>query len=452
MILGGERILLAVSGGVDSMVLLDMIVRIAQVHRLQVGVAHFDHGLRGEESREDAAFVVDQAKLRGVKSYVGHGDVKKYAQDHKLSIEEAARKCRYAFLERVARKHGFAIVMTGHTADDNAETLLMNLLRGTGVSGLAAIPPIRILAKGVILTRPLLGMERSEIETYAAEAEVAWREDGSNTSSKFTRNRVRRDLMPLLKDFNPSIVATLNTTAEIMRGLEQYLSQTVEVAMKRVVLIQDPERVELSINHLKHYLPAIQAEVVQRAIAKNFHLPPFSYGAIMRALGLMWKETGSKAELGGSISAVRDRDSLCVRRELPPPETVEKRFEPGQTVTASRILLKTKRVDRSHVKLNKKPTLEFVDIAKLSGAPLTIRSWREGDRFHPLGMEGEKKVSDFLIDQKVSLDKKAAVMVVTDGDRIVWVCGMRMDERYKIEETTEHALRLEIVPASEFGQ
>jgi tRNA(Ile)-lysidine synthase len=434
------------------MVLLDAMVRIARVHRLQLGVAHFDHGLRGEASREDAAFVVDQAKLRGVKSYVGHGDVKKYAQDHKLSLEEAARKCRYAFLERVARKHGFAVVMTGHTADDNAETLLMNVLRGSGVSGLAAIPPVRVLGKGVILCRPLLGLDRTEIQGYAAEGELEWREDESNASARFTRNRIRRDLIPVLQEFNPAIINTLNTTAEIMRGLEQYLSQTVETAMKRVVIAADAERVELGINHLKHYLPAIQAEVVQRAISKNFLLPPFSYGAVTRALGLMWKETGTKAELGGTISALRDRDTLCIRRELPPPEAVEKKFDAGQTVTAGRMLLKTKRVNKSHVKINKKPTLEFVDTAKLSGAPLVVRTWREGDRFQPLGMEGEKKVSDFLIDQKVPLDKKAGILVVADGDRIVWVCGMRLDDRFKIEEGTEHALRMEIVPASEFGQ
>lgn len=452
MLLGGERVLIAVSGGIDSMTLLDIIVRLAPMYRLQLGVAHFDHGLRGEESREDAAFVVDQAKLRGIKSYVGHGDVKKYAQDHKLSIEEAARKCRYAFLERVARKHGFSVVMTGHTANDNAETLLMNLLRGTGVSGLAAIPPVRILAKGVLLTRPLLGMDRKEIESYAGEAELEWRNDSTNASAKHTRNRLRHELMPVLEGYNPSIIATLNSTAEIMRGLEQYLSQTVEVAMKRVVTASDGERVEISINHLKHYLPAIQAEVMQRAIAKSFNLPPFSYGAVNRALGLMWKETGSKAELGGSISAVRDRDTLCIRRELPPPEAVDKKFDAGQTIQAGRVLLKTKRVDRSHVKLNKKPTLEFVDISKLSGGPLTVRSWRDGDRFHPFGMEGEKKISDYLIDQKVPLDKKAGVLVVADGERIIWVCGMRLDERFRIEEGTEQALRMEIVPASEFGQ
>ena len=205
MLLGKEKVLLAVSGGIDSMMLLDVMTRLAPTLQLELAVAHFDHGLRGEASQADAAFVIEQAKLRGFKTFVGRGDVKKVAQLQKLSIEEAGRKSRYQFLGRVARKHEYNVVLTAHNANDNAETLLLNLLRGSGVSGLAAIPPVRSLAAGVLLARPLLGLERSEIEAYAAEVGLRWQEDETNASTKFLRNRVRQELLPKLTEYNPSI-------------------------------------------------------------------------------------------------------------------------------------------------------------------------------------------------------------------------------------------------------
>lgn len=443
MLLGGERVLIAVSGGIDSMTLLDIVARIAPTLRMELAVAHFDHGLRGEESQEDAAFVVDQAKLRGLKTYVGRGDVKRLATQFRLSIEEASRKARYQFLERVSQRHNYTVVLTAHTANDNAETVLLNLIRGTGVSGLAAIPPVRLLAEGILLGRPLLGIERSEVEAYAAEMDVAWREDSSNQSKQFTRNRVRHELLPKLAEFNPSIVSTLNMTAEIMRGMEQHLGSAVEMAMKRVVMGDGEENVDFSINQLKHYLPAIQAELVQRVVSRKFDLPPISYGAVDRTLSLLWKETGTKVELGAGVSALRDRDMLTVRCEPPPAIQVNRNFHAGETVQTEYGTITSERLERANVRFTRNSNIEFVDADKVS-ENLTLRTWREGDRFRPLGMIGEKKISDFLVDSKVSLDRKRGVMVVADGENIIWVCGMRLDDRYKVEQGTKSAIRLEL--------
>ncbi len=450
MLLGREKVLVAVSGGIDSMALLDVITRLAPALRLELAVAHFDHGLREQESQDDAMFVVEQAKLRGLKSYVGRGDVKKLAALQSLSIEEMARKARYQFLMRVARKHGYDVVLTAHNANDNAETLLMNLMRGSGVSGLAAIPPVRPLVDNVIVARPLLGTERREIEAYAAEVELKWREDSSNTSTKYTRNRVRMELLPLLMQYNPAIVTTLNSTAEIMRGLEQYLGHSVELAVSKVVLGKTPESVDFDINHLKHYLPAIQNEIVQRMISKTFDIPPVSHGALERTLGLMWKETGSKAELGGGLNAVRDRDTLTVRCEPPPVLPMERAFQMGTTVQTELGVLSSDLMERGNVRFTRNSNIEYVDAERLPQT-LTLRTWREGDRFRPLGMTGEKKISDFLIDSKVPLDKKRDVLVVADGDTVIWVCGMRLDDRYKVGPETRSVLRLEIRVARNGG-
>jgi tRNA(Ile)-lysidine synthase len=254
---------------------------------------------------------------------------------------------------------------------------------------------------------------------------------------------VRHELLPLLEQYNPSIVGTLNSTAEIMRGLEQYLSHAVDLAIRKVVTQKTSEQVHLDLRHLKHYLPAIQSEIVQRTISKTFDIPPVSYGAIERTLSLIWKETGSKAELGGGLSAMRDRDMLMVRCDPPPMIPVEKGFQPGATVQTDYGVLTTEVMERANVRFTRNSNVEFVDMEKISG-DLMLRTWREGDRFRPLGLGGEKKVSDFLVDSKVPLDRKREVLVVADGEKIVWVCGMRLDDRFKVESNTRTAMRLEL--------
>jgi len=444
MLLGGESVLIAVSGGVDSMTLLDIMARMAPVMKLQLGVAYFDHELRGEASQEDANFVSEQARIRGLKVYIGHGDVKRLAAERKLSIEDAARRSRYYFLERIARRHNYSVVMTGHSADDNAETVLLNLLRGSGVTGLAGMPPVRPLGKGITVARPLLWAGREEIQAYAEEVGLQWREDETNRSARFTRNRIRHELIPVLKEYNPGIIGTLNSTADIMRGVEQFLGHSVRIAAKRVVASRSSEVVELNLSQLKHYLPTIQAELVQRIVSKNFESAPISYSAIERVLGLLWKESGSRAELVGGISAVRDRDTLIIRRDPPPFVPIEKTFDQGEVVELGRQRLVTKLLPNEGIQFSNKRHIEYLDADRLP-KHLVVRSWREGDRFRPLGMEGEKKLSDFLIDVKVPVDKKRDVLVVADGDTIAWVCGYRIDERFKVGPETTNVLKLEML-------
>ncbi len=443
MFLGGERVLLAVSGGVDSIVMLDVIARIAPLLKLSLAVAHFDHGLRGEESKKDAEFVVEAAKSRGLRTYVGRGDAARLAEAGKISVEDAARRVRYQFLSRVAKKMDFQMVLTAHNANDNAETLVMNLLRGTGVSGLAGIPPMRTLTDGTILARPLLDTERSSIEEYANETSLTWREDETNAQKKFTRNRIRHELLPMLATYNPSIIGTLNSTTEIMRGVEHYMSHAVDLATKKVVGNTTDEEVELNIVHLKHYLPAIQSELIQRVVSRTFDVPAISYGAVERVLGLIWKESGSKAEIGGGLSAVRDRETMTIRCDPPPQLPFERPFTIGDTLQTDRFQLSTGFIDRDRIRFTRNSGIEFVDADKIP-EKLLLRNWRDGDKFHPLGMNGEKKVSDFLIDQKVPLDRKREVFVIADGETIIWICGMRLDDRYRVTGSTKRAVRFEV--------
>ncbi|MCC7438858.1 MAG: tRNA lysidine(34) synthetase TilS [Armatimonadetes bacterium] len=449
MLLGKESVLIAVSGGADSMALLEMVSRLAPLLKLQVGIAHFDHELRGEESRKDAAFVNEQARERGLKIFIGRAEVQRLATEQKLSLEDAARKARYQFLERVARRHGYSIILTGHTADDNAETLLMNLLRGSGVTGLAGIPPVRSLGRGLILARPLLWAGRSEIREFVQQAGIQWREDESNQNTRFLRNRVRQELLPALQQFNPSIVSTLNSTADIMRGVEQHLGHSVRTAIEQVTASRNNEPrsndvVELNLNQLKHLLPAIQSELVQRVVCQRFELPPIPHSAVERTMGLVWKETGSKAEIVDGISALRDRETLVIRRDPPPFIPFERSFDTGTTTETGKARLVTRRMKNNNIQFNNNRSIEFIDADRLP-KKLTLRSWREGDRFQPLGMNGEKKISDFLIDEKIALDAKRDVLVLADDQTIIWVCGMRLDERYRITPETKNVLRIEFI-------
>lgn len=444
MIIGGENILLAVSGGVDSIVLLDVMARLAPALRLRINVAHFDHGLR-ESSAKDADFVRDLAQGYGIKPFLGNGDIRRMADEEGRSIEETARRERYAFLERIAKRHRFDVVMTGHTATDNAETLLMNLLRGSGVTGLAGIPPTRRLTGTCLIGRPMLDCTREDVEGYAAARGLKWQEDESNASVEFTRNRVRHELMPLLKQFNPNVVSTLNTTAGLMRDFDRYLAGAVDTAARSAMVGESVpnERVVLDVRQLKHFQPAIRGEVIQRVMAETFSIPPLSHTAVERGLELLWKETGARASLGGRFEGLRDRDNLVLVKNPPIVRDVDKSFKPGQNVEVGDIMLVTSIVERESVRFTSNPKTEFIAADNLPER-LTIRSWREGDRFHPLGMKGEKKLSDFLIDTKVPLDRKRQVLVVTDGTQILWVCGMRMNEHYRVGKETKRVLKMEL--------
>ena len=445
MVLGGESILVGVSGGVDSMVLLDLVNRIAGPLGITVGVAHFDHQLR-PSSGADADFVREAARSLRLKSYVASGDINKIVEDGGGSIEEVARRERYAFLERIARRHKFSVVMTGHTADDNAETVMMNLLRGSGVTGLSGIPPTRRLGDGVILARPMLELTRADVESYAEKRGIDWREDESNSSHDHTRNRIRGELMPMLRTFNPAILDVLNTTAGLMRNVDRYLSGVVDSAVENAVAgeIRREERSSLDVATLRHLHPAVRSEVVQRVISNTFAIPPVSARTVDRVLGLMWKDTGARASLGGRHEALRDRGTIVFYKRPVVVRDVDKEFVPGEEVEVGDMLLKTRFI-KGKPKFTSETDIEFVSADEISGK-LTLRSWREGDVFCPLGMKGkEKKLSDFLIDEKVPLDRKGEVLVVADGDKIVWICGMRVDDRYRVVKDTNRIMKLEFV-------
>jgi tRNA(Ile)-lysidine synthase len=382
MLAGGEVGVVAVSGGADSVSLL-LALREAGCRLV---VAHLDHALR-TESADDAEFVRQLSERLGVPCTVERREVAAYRRKRKLSLEEAAREVRHAFLADLAERESAKAIFLGHTADDQVETFLLRLIRGAGVAGLASMRP-----KDGLLCRPLLGLWRAGVEAYLRERGQEWREDASNTDPAFLRNRVRHELLPLLASMNPGIKRVLAREAELMR--QRQLD--------------------------------IEAEVLRR-------------------LGLNARQIEAAKE--GKAVMVKGG----VRLEPPADKIVQKHVEerlpvPGMVDVAGIGTVRAKAVVLPSAEIPARPrNVEYVD-PELLEKELRVRTWKPGDRFVPLGMRGEKKLQDFFVDERVPRAQRDRVPLVVSGDAIVWVVGMRINERFKVTPSTTRAIRLQFEP------
>jgi tRNA(Ile)-lysidine synthase len=438
---GGEKIVVAVSGGIDSMVLLHLLHALQPEFATALIAAHFNHELRGRESDDDESFVREAAHRFGVECYVEHANTLAIAEMRKRSLQETARDLRYAFLTNVRSSSGFDKIATAHHADDNAETMLFNMFRGAGVKGLSGIPAWR---KDINVVRPLIFAAREEIRAYAEEHGVAFREDSSNAKEEYTRNFLRQTLIPQIREnINPNLVAALRRTSELFTALDDYIRE--EALAIRPLLVREEREDLLVIN-----LPAFHAqqlflqEYFLQRFARDFSREEVEFGTVKMLLNVSHAATGSSCRLGEETVVYKDRDSL--------------RFTRGAAGAAFRhqVLLNTRHdfgafafgstvVERAE--FGPDPNVEFVDGDRL-GSDLVLRTWVEGDWFVPLGMSEKKKLSDFFIDLKVPVYDKHAVPILTAGSEIAWVCGRRLDERYKVTPQTRTIIKLEYSPRS----
>lgn len=433
-----DKVIAAVSGGVDSMVLLDVLAKLQEEFGLTIIVAHFNFMLRGEESDADEHFVAQRARHYGFECYVDRANAATYAKQHNVSVQEAARTLRYEFFDKLLLSSGFDKIATAHNANDNAETILLNLFRGAGVAGLAGIPPFREDRR---ITRPLLFAERSEIEAYAAEEMIPFRVDSSNEEDYYMRNFLRHNVVPLVKDhINPAVIATVNRSAEIFRELETYLRATAKQHYEGVVAADSNRALHLSAPKLKLLPKLIQQYVVMRA-ADLFAGVRLDFDQVRQILDLTEGLTGSWVSINKQHVVFRDRDHLVFRRS---EETPEFRFTvlPNHRYTFERFSFSSELVAANGIVTNGGEA-EYVDADALGTHELILRSWKEGDTFVPLGMKSAKKISDFFIDAKVAIyDKRAVPILTTKAGEVVWICGYRLDDRFKITNTTTRALRL----------
>lgn len=418
--LSGKRLLIACSGGLDSMTLCSLLLRSGH----DIAVAHADFGLRGAESDQDRQFVESFCRQENLPFFSTRFDTLAYVDDAKVSIQMAARELRYAWFAELLRDNGFDFVLTAHHADDNLETFLINLSRGTGIDGLAGIP-----AQHGNIIRPLLVFSRSQIESYAKQQGLAWREDSSNASDAYLRNQIRQDVVPVLKAMKPEFLESFLETQSHLRESQSLIADAANLVYKQVAVELD-DKVLFKLSELKR-LPNYRAYLYQ-------WLKDFGFTAWDDIYVLPDAMSGKQVH-APEFTLLKDRDVLELFR----------RQELDMQVFA--IEKDTKAIEnpiklsfcRAAVISQTAPKRIFVDEEKLQW-PLTLRKWQPGDRFQPMGMDGTKKVGKFFKDEKFSLHEKSKTWLLCSDQDIVWIVGHRQDERFKVTQTTQHILEISL--------
>lgn len=457
----GDQVLAAVSGGPDSVALLHLLCELAPRMAFTLGVAHLNHGLR-PEAESEADFVNTLARGLGLPCHTDAQDVAAYQERHGLSLEEAAREVRYAFYKRVAAAEGYHKVALGHHRDDNAEMVLMNLLRGSGPLGLSGIPPVR----GHLIVRPLINLSRAQIMAYLQQRQLEYVTDVSNADFLFTRNRVRHVLLPLIrKEFNPNILATLHRTATILADENDWIESQADPLWDRVLLAADSRQLSLDIEALAGMPRAAIRRLLRRAIFQLAgNLRRITLAHVDRLDELATDDDGTRVDLPGLISAVKRADRLVLhvmdapRQPLPaehPTEPYEYVIELdqlsasagcNQVIAATGGKVTFTRHTGPHTSEMSTPgqyTVLF-DIDQLS-FPLLIRNYRPGDRFNPLGMRGTKKLKKLFNERKVPLPDRDRWPVLTSGPEILWVLGHQRSQTGTLTRQTREVLEVKYV-------
>ncbi len=416
---GTESVLCAVSGGADSVCMLHAVLAYASARNIRVCAAHYDHGIRGEESVRDACFVASLCERLGVELVSERGDVPRYAKENRLGTEEAARHARYAFLERAADTLGCQLIATAHNADDNAETMIFNLTRGSGAKGLCGIP-----ARRGRLVRPLLHVTREEIEQYLAENGLEHVEDSTNASDDYSRNLIRHSVMPRLHEINPALAAVCIRTSELLRRDEDYFDAAVESFLKTSF---DGESVELSAFEDLH--EAIASRVVRALWPKSL-----SNAHVDAVLSLRGGTTLAYADLpGGRVR--REQGRLYFREEesAPPVAMTPRLLTPGETLEIPEAGIRIRSyfaVENGEINgLFKTYRLKCESIY----GNLFCTGRQPGDKLAPIGRGCTKTLKSLFAEKHMSIRERESAVIIRDEHGVVLVEKIGADARFKAE-------------------
>lgn len=449
MLAPGDRILTGVSGGPDSVALLHVLKTLSRELDFDIVVAHLNHSLRGQDSIDDACFVRSLAEQLELPAIIENAEVSKYVAEHGLSMQEGAREVRYCFFENSARQFGCNKLATGHNANDQAETVLANFLRGSGPAGMGGIPPVR---DGWVI-RPLIETTRFVIERYCKEHGLQSRTDKSNLKNIYTRNRIRLELIPCLeKEYNNNLVETLLRTSEIFREEEYYLRTQTDKYWARVVKKHSANEIILKTGAFLDLPEAIKKRVIRKgweAITGSAH--NLSYIHMFNIIDLVGNaRTGSSINLPQGVMLTKSYEDFVLAKSFLNPVTENYLYTlqvPGSTLVPETgdILKASIETVKSGDKNNYGPDEAVID-AGLVTLPLFVRNRREGDWFRPAGFEGSKKLKKFLIDSKIPRTARELLpIVVSEDGQIIWVAGLRGDGRWLARTNTEKVIRLKLI-------
>lgn len=422
-----DKVLLAVSGGVDSMVLMSLTAAAGY----QFGVAHCNFQLRGKESDEDQVMVEREAKRLGVEFYNAHFDTVGEMARTGESMEMAARRLRYAWFKLLCDEHGYSVIAIAHHINDSIETFFINMLRGTGLRGLTGIN-----AQVGRIVRPLMFATRKDIHDFAVAHRIPFREDSSNRSTKYLRNKVRLGLVPMLKEINPQFTTIMRRNISRLSQAQEFVTASMEM-IKRQVVEEQSGIFTLHIDCIDGSLP--RNFIIYEILSAQFGFKGDVVDLLCHALD---NEATGKRFYSRDWVAVVDRQKIVVATvaEDDDCETLVDRTMIRSYAGGSVLFYEYCDIDFIET-LDMGDNVALLDADKLQ-FPLKVRRWREGDWFIPLGMSGRKKLSDYLIDRKVSLVEKSRQFVLLSGDDIVWVIGRRLDDRFCITKKTENVLKI----------
>jgi tRNA(Ile)-lysidine synthase len=446
----GDRVLLAVSGGPDSVALLHLLTRLAPELALDLGVAHFDHGLRGEDSRGDAGFVADLAGRLGLPFYLARGEVRALARQDKVSIQMAARKLRLQFFQDIRRNHAYAKLALGHTADDQVELFWLRLLRGAGLEGLKGMWP----ATPEGLVRPLLAVGKAVLLAWLEQEVLSYRVDVSNLSRAYLRNRLRLDLLPLLtRSYNPRLAQTIWRTQSLLQEDERRLARDAAAAWDRVARKLSEDCFALDLKRFFSLEPSLQRRVLRAGVAGLGPAVTLTAAQVASLLDLAGSDRSggliSLGDKGGNVQVARAGAVLHIMAALPEPPREATRLPDGPGEVASPAGWRW-RLNRRAFRPGEPwppPEVAWLNPARVS-LPLTARFWQPGDRFWPQGAPGPKKLHDFLVDAKIPRWLRPHLPLLASAGEIVWVAGLRLAEPVKILADSREIWEITITPSN----
>jgi len=444
----GDRLIVGVSAGVDSMVLLHLLNASREAFNLSLIVAHVNHGLRPEESEKEAELVQEESERLGLPFEYGQFNVKEFQQLTGFSPQDAARRVRFQFFQDLLEKHHAKKIALGHNADDQVETILLRLIRGSGLQGLKGILPIR---EGKVI-RPLLEAWREEIETFAIEKGIHYRLDSSNLKQDYLRNRIRLALIPSVeREYQTNFKKILLRTSAILREENDYLEKGTEEAYRKIVQ-QEKDTLSFKFSEYQSLHQAIQWRIIRRVMeticAQGMAVEEQEWSDVHQIHQRLRKPPPSFIlELSRGLWIEKQYDIVKLGRggvKPFPPFEVELIF-PGHTFIeeiGKEIIIEE--VNRGPFRDDKESlSMIFMDCESLQ-FPLKIRNFRPGDRFRPLGVKGTQKVKEFFIDHKVPRFERPKIPLLISGEKIVWIVGYRIDERVKVTEKTKKVLKVKV--------
>ncbi|MCB0484922.1 MAG: tRNA lysidine(34) synthetase TilS [Flavobacteriaceae bacterium] len=425
-----KKLLIAISGGIDSVVLTHLFYEL----EYSISLAHCNFRLRGKESDGDEAFVEDLAKKLDIPVFIKKFDTLQFASEEKLSVQLAARKLRYDWFNELLHQKQYDYLLTAHHADDAVETYLINLSRGTGLDGLTGIPK----QNGKII-RPLLPFSREQIEKYAKEQNIDWREDSTNEETKYLRNKIRHKIIPILKELNPNFLNGFSKTQDNLQGIRVIADDRIEEVSKDVISESaDKSVIQFNIEKLKE-LSNPKAYLFEM-------LKKYGFTEWNDVENLLNTQSG-KYVYSNSHKLLKDRGFLLLSKIIDSiSEAVFFIEKDNLFLKTEKIALKITEIDKPISSLKALPSTSILIDKDLLKFPLIVRKWKEGDYFYPFGMKGKKKISKYFKDQKISNFEKENSWLLCSENDIVWVVGQRSDDRFKITDKTKHIVQIEILP------